>query len=104
MIKDGETNQHIASSNEAVAGEKAVLVARFRGIIPWFVEWYAQNLGARFVDGKMVGNGWRAEVKYHKVQVGSLELTEAEMLFEGDEDAIRNFLSRFRAKVERNAG
>jgi len=52
----------------------------------------------------MVGEGWRAQMKYRKVRVGSLELTELEMRFEGDEDAIGKFLSRFRTKVARNAG
>jgi len=69
-----------------------------------FVELYAQALGARVTNGEMVGEGWRAQMKYRKVRVGSLELTELEMRFEGDEDAIGKFLSRFRTKVARNAG
>ncbi len=81
-----------------------MFVATFRGIIPSFVELYAQSLGAHVTDGEMVGDGWKAEMKYRKVRVGSLELTELEMRFDGDEDAIRKFLSRFRTKVARNAG
>jgi len=68
------------------------------------VELYAESLGARIADGQMVGEKWKANMNYRKVRVGSLELTELEMRFDGDEEAIRDFLSRFRAKVQRNAG
>ncbi len=80
------------------------MVATFRGIIPSFVELYAESLGARVRDGEIVGDGWMAEMKYRKVRVGSLELTELEMRFDGDKRAISDFLNRFRAKVLRNAG
>jgi len=79
-------------------------VATFRGIIPFFAKLYAESLGAQVADGDIVGEGWRAKVKFRKVRIGSLELTEAEMSFDGDIDAIQEFLAKFRAKALRNAG
>jgi len=69
-----------------------------------FVELYAKSLGAHYDDGRMSGDGWEAVVAYGKVRIGSLELTEAEIAFEGDEDAINTFLAKFRAISLRNWG
>lgn len=65
---------------------------------------YAKSLGPRVSDSEMVGDRWKAQMRYRKVRVGSLELSELEMQFGGDEDAIRSFLALFRTKVQRNAG
>ncbi len=81
-----------------------MLVAKFRGLLPMFVELYAKSLGAQYIDGKMSGEGWNAKVLYGKVRIGSLELTETEMAFEGDEEAIDAFLTKFRAISLRNWG
>jgi len=81
-----------------------MLTAKFRGLLPMFVELYARSLGARYDDGRMSGDGWEATVTYGKVRIGSLELTEAEMTFEGDEEAINAFLAKFRAISLRNWG
>lgn len=79
-------------------------VVKFRGIIPFFVDLYAESLGGRVSNGEIVGDGWTAEVTYRKVPLGPLELTETELSFEGEPDAISSFLNQFRAKVMRNAG
>jgi hypothetical protein len=69
-----------------------------------FVESYAKSLGAQYVDGEISGEGWTAKVLYRKVRIGSIELTETEMRFEGDEQRVNDFLSRFRAISLRNWG
>jgi hypothetical protein len=69
-----------------------------------FVESYAKSLGAHYRDGEMSGEGWRAQVLYQKVRIGSIELTETEMRFEGDSERINDFLNKFRAISVRNWG
>lgn len=69
-----------------------------------FVESYAKTLGAQYEDGEMSGEGWRAKVLYRKVRIGSIELTETEMRFDGDEQRVNDFLSKFRAISLRNWG
>ena len=69
-----------------------------------FVELYAKSLGAQYQDGKMSGEGWTAKVLYRKVRIGSLELTETEMTFEGDTQRAVDFLTKFRAISLRNWG
>ncbi len=69
-----------------------------------FVELYAKSLGAQYDNGEMFGEGWNAEVIFRKVRIGSLELTESEMRFEGDEESINDFLTKFRAISLRNWG
>jgi len=69
-----------------------------------FVELYARSLGARYDDGEMSGEGWRAKVTYRKVRIGSLALTETEMAFEGDVIKVNDFLAKFRAISLRNWG
>ena len=69
-----------------------------------FVELYVKSLGGRYEDGKISGEGWRGQVLYRKVPIGSLELTEAEMTFEGEAQKIEDFLTRFRAISLRNWG
>ena len=81
-----------------------MIVATFRGIIPFFIRLYAESLGVQVANGDMLGKGWRARVRLRKVRVGSLKLTEAEILFDGDLDAIQDFLTKFRARALRNAG
>jgi hypothetical protein len=80
------------------------IVAKFRGLLPMFVEQYAKSLGARYEDGEMSGQGWRAKATYRKVRVGSIALTETEMTFEGDLNEIDDFLAKFRAISLRNWG
>ncbi|MGA3295922.1 MAG: hypothetical protein ABSD41_00560 [Candidatus Bathyarchaeia archaeon] len=80
------------------------IVAKFRGLLPMFVELYAKNLGARYEDGEMSGEGWRAKVTYRKVRIGSIALTETEMTFEGDPSKVDDFLTKFRAISLRNWG
>ena len=65
---------------------------------------YAESLGAKLTDGNMMAEGWRAEVKFRTIPIGSLRLTETEMTFHGETEAIEDFLARFRAKALRNAG
>ena len=69
-----------------------------------FVELYVKRLGARYEDGEITGDRWRAKVLYRKVRIGSLELTEAEMTFEGDTQRVNDFLTKFRAISLRNWG
>jgi hypothetical protein len=69
-----------------------------------FVEMYSKNLGAQYRNDEIIGNGWKAKVIYRKAFVGSLELTETEMRFEGDEQAANEFLTNFRAVSLRNWG
>lgn len=69
-----------------------------------FVELYAKSLGAQYENGKMSGEGWTAKVHYRKVRIGSLELTETEMMFEGDTERANDFLTNFRAISLRNWG
>jgi len=85
-------------------GRYSVIEATFRGIIPLFVKLYAESLGAKVRAGSMAGRGWQADVEFRKVRLGSLELTEAKISFEGDAEAIGEFLTKFRAKALRNAG
>jgi hypothetical protein len=80
------------------------IVARFRGLLPMFVELYVKTLGAQYTDGEIIGEGWRGNVIYRKIRIGSLELTEAEMTFQGDEQRINAFLTKFRAISLRNWG
>lgn len=67
-----------------------------------FVELYVKSLGARYDDGVISAEGWRGNVVYQKIRIGSLELTEAEMTFDGDERKINEFLTKFRAISLRN--
>jgi hypothetical protein len=67
-----------------------------------FVELYVKNLGGRYLDGVISGEGWKGNVVYQKIRIGSLELTEAEMTFDGDEQKINEFLAKFRAISLRN--
>ena len=69
-----------------------------------FVELYVKSLGARYQDGEITGDRWRAKVLYRKIRIGSLELTEAEMTFEGDPQRVNDFLTKFRAISLRNWG
>ena len=69
-----------------------------------FVELYAKDVGARYEHDQMSGEGWRAKVIYRKIRIGSLELTEAEMTFEGDTEKVNDFLTKFRAISLRNWG
>jgi len=69
-----------------------------------FVELYAKSLGAQYDNGEMFGERWNAKVIFRKVRIGSLELTESEMRFEGDEEPINDFLTKFRAISLRNWG
>jgi len=79
-------------------------VAKFRGLLPMFVELYAKSLGVRYEGGEMFSEGWRAKVTYRKVRVGSIALTETEMTFEGDPSKVDDFLAKFRAISLRNWG
>jgi hypothetical protein len=90
--------------NPGAKASGSKLVARFRGLLPMFVEMYAKSLGVRYEDGEMSGEGWRAKVIYRKVRVGSIELTETEMTFEGDSSKVDDFLAKFRAISLRNWG
>ena len=45
----------------------------------------------------------KARMRYRKVWAGALELTDLEMQFRGDEDAIMDFLALFRAKAKKSA-
>jgi hypothetical protein len=69
-----------------------------------FVEMYTKSLGAHYRNDEISGEGWKAKVIYRKTLVGSLELTETEMRFEGDEQAANEFLTKFRAISLRNWG
>jgi hypothetical protein len=69
-----------------------------------FVKLYAKSLGAQYEDGEISGEGWRAKVLYRKVRIGSIELTEAEMTFEGNAQRVNDFLTKFRAISLRNWG
>ena len=90
--------------SEAEASSGSRIVARFRGLLPMFVELYAKSLGVRYEDGEIFGEGWRAKVTYRKVRVGSIELTETEMAFEGEPSQVNDFLAKFRAISLRNWG
>ena len=83
---------------------KTKIIARFRGLLPMFVELYMKSLGAQYEDGVISGEGWRGTVLYRKIPIGSLELTEAEITFEGDALRINEFLTKFRAISLRNWG
>lgn len=89
---------------EAEASSDSRIVARFRGLLPMFVELYAKSLGVRYEEGEMSAEGWRAKVTYSKVRVGSIALTETEFTFEGDPSKINDFLTKFRAISLRNWG
>jgi hypothetical protein len=91
-------------NREAEASTGSGLVAKFRGLLPMFVELYARSLGARYEDNEMAGEGWRAKVTYRKVRIGSIALTETEMTFEGDLSKANDFLAKFRAISLRNWG
>jgi hypothetical protein len=91
-------------STETKSSSSSKLEARFRGLLPMFVESYAKILGAQYADGMMSAEGWRAKVLYRKVRIGSIELTETEMRFDGDEQRIKDFLDKFRAVSLRNWG
>lgn len=81
-----------------------IIVAKFRGLLPMFVELYAKSLGARYEEDEMSAEGWRAKVTYSKVRIGSIALTETEFKFEGDPSKISDFLAKFRAISLRNWG
>jgi hypothetical protein len=89
---------------ENKAAPKPNLVVKFRGLLPMYVEMYAKSLGAQYENHEVCGIGWKAKINYRKVRVGSLELTETEMRFEGDEEAANDFLTKFRAISLRNWG
>jgi len=80
------------------------VVAKFRGLLPTFVELYAKSLGAQYEDSNMAAEGWSAKVLYRKIRIGSLELTETEMTFVGEIERINDFLAKFRAISLRNWG
>lgn len=69
-----------------------------------FVEMYTKSVGSQYRNDEIIGDGWKAKVNYRKASVGSLELTETEMRFEGDEQAANEFLTKFRAISLRNWG
>jgi hypothetical protein len=94
----------IGVTPEAEASSSSRIVAKFRGLLPMFVELYAKSLGVRYEDGEMFGEGWRAKVTYRKVRIGSITLTETEMTFEGDPSKVDDFLAKFRAISLRNWG
>jgi hypothetical protein len=78
----------------------------YRGISRRLAVKYLENLGGEAVgDGRVEGDGWRADLDERKVNpVGSITLNEVTVEFEGDEEALGPLIERFAQKAIRAGG
>jgi hypothetical protein len=78
----------------------------FRGISQRLARHYLGNLGGEVVDDDRVeGDGWVATLSSQKVNpVGSFQLTEVTVTFEGDAETLEPLVERFSQKAMRAGG
>jgi len=77
----------------------------FRGVSPEQAIRYLEGLGGTRVDDRTVeGPGWTATLATEVVPVGAYRLTEVQVTWTGDPDAVEAVVWRFRLKAFRAPG
>lgn len=78
----------------------------FRGISQRLAIKYLENLGAEQVaDDRVEADDWAADLSSQTVGVGpSLSLTQVDLVFEGDPEALDPLIERFAQKAMRAGG
>lgn len=78
----------------------------FRGISKRLAIKYLENLGAEQVDDNRVeAEDWEATLSSQTVGIGpSVSLTQVDLVFEGDPDALDPLIERFAQKAMRAGG
>ena len=78
----------------------------FRGISERLAINYLENLGAEQVDDDRVeADDWTATLSSQTVGIGpSVSLTQVDLIFEGDPDALDSLIERFAQKAMRAGG
>lgn len=82
-----------------------------RGLAEWLVRDYLTALGARPdprapAAPQMVGEGWRVSWTHHAVQIAgsALTLTQFDLVFAGEADAVARVQREFMRKAQRGGG
>ena len=80
---------------------------QYRGISRRLAADYLENLGGRRVNGddRLEGDGWSADLSAETVEVvGSMELTEVTVAFEGEAAVLEELVKDFTRKAMRAGG
>lgn len=85
--------------------------ASIRGLPEWLISAYLEELGAHHEEGgesdpQMSGDGWSVSWSSEKVEIagGSLRLTQFDMVFSGEAEAVAAAHERFIKKAQRGGG
>ncbi|WP_424006790.1 hypothetical protein [Haloferax denitrificans] len=78
----------------------------FRGISPRLAIQYLEGLGGEADDdGRVVGPDWTVDIETEEVTItSSIQLTEVQLSFEGDEATLDDLVERFAQKAMRAGG
>lgn len=85
--------------------------ASIRGLPEWLISAYLEELGARHKEGdegepRMSADDWSVSWTSEKVEIagGSLRLTQFDMVFSGEAEAVAAAHERFMKKAQRGGG
>jgi hypothetical protein len=90
---------------ETRTADRLRITRGFRGLSPPQAIRYLEGLGGARVDDRAVeGPGWRAPLATRTVPVGAYRLTEVQITWTGEPDAVEAVVLRFRLKAFRAPG
>ena len=78
----------------------------FRGISKRLVVQYLEGLGGEAEgDSRVVGDGWTVDIDTEPVTItSSIQLTEVQLTFEGDDETLDELVDTFAQKAMRAGG